>query len=375
MAQPEPGQNSVGWVNSSLFIGTPPFERANHTGIITNDNKLIIYGGHDRMGKTLNDMVSFDLVQGSWKYIVPNSVLTLKGSKLVSTNHQFHLSPNEGFSPTPRPRAYHTATYYDNKMYVIGGNQSEKNGEVYIFDLKNNIWTVVASSSNPPEVKKPHFRHTACLNGKQIIVFGGSIGASMNSPLMNCLNIFDLDKYKWRTIPNNLPPIHSHSAFVHNNILYVIGGYSENTHNGISAINLSDGSLFHNYDFIPIGFSLHFKRQLLTSTYDPISQTVYILGGYEFNDEEFEKGCADNLITLNFKTRTLTTYTSSDQPPPKCGHSADLWNGKLVIFGGCDRLPVLTGEWIFCDFTNSIWILTPPNGSNLGTLKICNSSF
>jgi hypothetical protein len=57
-------------------------------------------------------------------------------------------------------------------------------------------------------------------------------------------------------------------------------------------------------------------------------------------------------------------------PSPRCGHAMVAYQHRLFVFGGCDRLPLLNGEWIYCDFSNAIWeFQPPPQGFNLLLLR------
>ena len=358
--QNESNKTPYGWTLSSVNIGTPPFERVNHTGIVTDDNNLIILGGHDKNGNTLNDLVIYNLTQKSWKYPIVNSIYTHKGTKLISTDSQFHLTPNEELSPIPAARAYHTATYFQDKMYVFGGNSFDLEGQIYILDTQKINWTVVSSPNGPEEVKTSRFRHTADLWGKKIIIFGGTDGSSPSSTPLNSLISFDLLRYKWKVIPNHLPPIHSHSSFIRNKTLYIVGGYTEDGCNTFSTFSLIDGTTTTGIDILPRTITDHFRRHFLTTTYDENLDRIYIFGGFEFNEDNYEIGCSEKLFIFDFKTQQLSIFPSRVSPPPKCSHSTNFHDGKLIVFGGSNRLPVLTGDWVFCYLTNTVWIFTPP---------------
>ena len=191
-----------------------------------------------------------------------------------------------------------------------------------------------------------------------MVVFGGIHGSTM----LNDLMIFDTIKFKWTVIKNNLEAIYSHSCFVKDDNLFVVGGFKINGPNDYMVISLSDGKQLTSSSFLP---KINFAARSLTTVYEEKFQRLYIFGGFSVDSDGEEIGCTNKItiIDLNTQKYGFITYSISrgDYPKPRCGHTMVLYKGKLILFGGCDRLPLLNGEWVFCDFSNSIWEFTPPD--------------
>ena len=342
-------------------LGTPPFERANHTAVLTSDNKIIIYGGHDSIGNLLNDLISYDIERNSWNSIAANRKLTRIGRKMVISDKfpTYHIP--QPFEPCPSPpaRSNHTAILFNQKMWIFGGNTDEIDGRTYVFEINHYTWTVFIPKNPPEDVISPRIGHSAVLWGDNMVIFGGTNGSTV---LPSTILILDLKKLKWSILNCHLlQPNYDHSSFIRNESLFIVGGASFQSSNGFLAVSLKDGSLLNICDLIPD--TLNANRRLITATYDPIDDQLYLFGGYTINEEEIESGCSNHLDILNFSTQTYGTLYSDiciKKPNPKCGHVSILYNKQLYIFGGCNRLPLLNGEWVFCDFSSRLWKLNPP---------------
>jgi len=340
--------------------GNPPFERANHTCVLTQDKKLIIYGGHDSIGNTLNDLIIYDINRNCWSTVAVNRMLKRHGRRLVISDKfpNYHIPTALEPSPPPPARSYHTAILYQNFMCVFGGNSDEIDGRVYVLEITKLTWTVCVTSSAPSCIKKPRFQHTAVLWGNNMVIYGGTNGNSLHPPIISML---DLVKFKWSTLPTNLPPMYAHSAFIKEDMMFLVGGQTPNPKTCFNIVSLIDGSTIAASNYFPE--SLMVNRRLLTVTYDSVHDQLFIFGGYTINKDGAEIGCSNHLDIVDFALKSYGTLYSElcdPGPTPKCGHTAVLHEGCLYIFGGCDRLPLLNGEWVFCDFSVELWKFLPP---------------
>jgi hypothetical protein len=251
-------------------------------------------------------------------------------------------------------------------MGMMGGCPYETDGEVYFFDITASTWQKSVSPNAPPEVRMPRSHHSANIWGTIMVIYGGlSSGMTLNHLLT-----FDLVRFQWTVIKPTapLPKVCGHSCFVKDDILFVAGGCRENCSHFVG-ISLVDGSR--------VSVSAHLPKMELTvglaaTCYDPQFERLYICGGYSVNGD-VEEGCIDRLHIIDLQHKTIGSVFSaltSHCPSPRCGHSMMLWGHKLYMFGGCNRLPLLNGEWVFCDFSNSVWSFTPPPaGFDLLTLR------
>ena len=347
------------WRKCRDAIGAPPIERAGHTAIITSGDKLLIYGGYDSSLNPLNDLIMFDLSKSprcSWANICVNRYYTCTNGKLQINElfvKKFKCNPNHELSPPPPPRCYHTSVLYENKMIVFGGNFAEINGEVYCLDLDTYSWTRFLQSSAPPDVKIARKQHSASIWKNMMVVFGGN----SKFGTLDSLIMLDMQKCKWSVVRTDLRPRSGHKSFVKGDLLFLVGGGDSL----FSIVDLNTGKQVAASNFIPSAGILN--RKLLTVTYDDITDELYLFGGYLI-EVDFEvvmhAGCTNQLDVFHFKTGRWDFYSSSfskEYPYSRCGHSASIWRDKIIMFGGCDRLPLLDGRWTFCDFSNSIWFL------------------
>ncbi|KAH0788576.1 Kelch motif family protein [Histomonas meleagridis] len=337
--------------------GTPPYERAHHSSIITDNDKLFIFGGHDASGNILNDLAIFDLQKNCWDNASVNRFVTIKNRKLQvidAYSKQIHLNSSQELSTPPLGRAYHTAVFSKPNMIVVGGYPSGVDCDIYFLDVMTLTWSKFNMENTPPEVRTSRSQHSASMWNDKMVVFGGIHGST---PL-NSLIIFDTIKFKWLVLPNNLPPTYAHSSFVRDDMLFVIGGCTSKGNNSFMAVSLKDGTTLATSNYIP---KFNLNSRFLTSVYDKESGLVYIFGGYSVNADNEENGCNNTLFIVDMNKKKEKCITSSmfisseEYPPPRCGHSMNLYKGKLIMFGGCDRLPLLNGEWVFCDFSHFIW--------------------
>jgi hypothetical protein len=250
-------------------------------------------------------------------------------------------------------------------MLVMGGCPADEHGEVFALDTTSWVWSRFTSPSAPQEVKAPRSEHCAALWNQQMVVFGGLA----NGTPLNSLILFNIKKGKWTVLKNSMPAVHGHSCFVKDDVLFVVGGFLQTeTPSSFIACSLNDGSSIATGNYLP---KLDLNLALLTACFDPIMERLYIFGGFAVAADQGECGCTDHLHIINLKTQKLVTLYPplvEDGPSPRCGHSMVPWGKDLILFGGCNRLPLLTGEWVFCDFSSAVWNFTAPSdGFGLGS--------
>ncbi|UZO08324.1 uncharacterized protein OCT59_028582 [Rhizophagus irregularis] len=102
---------------SKKTIGDPPTPRAYHSAVLTQDGRIIVYGGIDKAAT--DDLVILDVSQADYTWSRAN----------VSTK-------------SPLSRSYHTATLVGHYMFVIFGKNNEfllptTPNEVFILDTSD----------------------------------------------------------------------------------------------------------------------------------------------------------------------------------------------------------------------------------------------
>jgi len=122
-------------------------------------------------------------------------------------------------------RFKHTATVYNKYIIYIGGQETDEKrfNEIYYFDTETN--TFFRPQIHGDTV--PNFsRHTSCLIGNMIWVFGGFDGRNRNFEL----SVFNADTQEWRNIDTSLvkgeaPKSRTnHAAAAVGTKMYIFGG-------------------------------------------------------------------------------------------------------------------------------------------------------
>ncbi|RUP43866.1 hypothetical protein BC936DRAFT_136615, partial [Jimgerdemannia flammicorona] len=131
LAQALAPMNSIGMYNSKTGVwasmaatgasGSTPADRAGHTAVMTEDNKILVYGGYDENNQPLGDLFILDPLTLTW------------------------TKPNVTGTP-PSSRFFHTANVVDGQMVIVGGSGSSNaaRGDVAV------LTTSKATNDAPP---------------------------------------------------------------------------------------------------------------------------------------------------------------------------------------------------------------------------------
>ncbi|KAI5055550.1 hypothetical protein GOP47_0029071 [Adiantum capillus-veneris] len=145
------GVQEVSWKGLQL-TGLPPSPREAHLLVALDAHRLLLLGGgavSPAFGpQQFNDTFVLDLKEGKWSY-------------LATTGDQ------------PTPRTGTSAVVLDDQRVLLFGGSSMLEGymnDVFILDTKNWAWSRFPVRGLPPS---PRDKHTACLLGSKMYVFGG----------------------------------------------------------------------------------------------------------------------------------------------------------------------------------------------------------
>lgn len=114
----------------------------------------------------------------------------------------------------------HAVTAYNNHIYVMGGYRTNTN---YAYDINTKQWTT--QTAIPENVQN----HTISTLKNKIYLIGGQTGSWTNtaSDLVQC---FNPSSNSWEVTKTSLPTaMYNHSAAVHNNNIYIMGGRNSGT--------------------------------------------------------------------------------------------------------------------------------------------------
>jgi len=120
-------------------------------------NYIISFGGFvgGAVGEYWNQILIFDVETKRWK---------------LPYNEEEEGVPVHD-SEGPSPRCGHSATIYNDKMYVFGGTNGElRNNDLWIYDLVDKSWEAIKLKDNPP----PRNGHTSVVyKNEGLLIFGG----------------------------------------------------------------------------------------------------------------------------------------------------------------------------------------------------------
>lgn len=145
-----------------------PESRDEHSACI-NNNHMVIFGGFER-GVRQNSMLTYNFESGDWEIIAPATDVE------------------------PSPRAGHSATVYNGKMYVFGGKDedNEKLKDLWSFDFDTRVWFLVFSDSSDGLVSRSG--HSAQVFGDFMLIFGGIHEVTKE---LDDMIAFDFKKGEW----------------------------------------------------------------------------------------------------------------------------------------------------------------------------------
>jgi len=137
------------WTASAASANIPT-PRANHT-IVWTGSAMVVFGGLNGSSAYLADGGRYSPASDSW-------------------------SPISTASPSPQPRAYHTAVWTGSRMVVWGGRNY--GGDLYDggqYDPVQDVWTATATTGPVPQARA---YHTAVWTGTEMILWGGLSGST-----------------------------------------------------------------------------------------------------------------------------------------------------------------------------------------------------
>jgi len=207
-------------------------------------------------------------------------------------NNLWKEMPCNGNFPSPRVGA---ACVWINpfQLMVWGGNESLtfKDSDVYIYDMKNELWLKPKILGSPPSARSGH----SCINlGDRALIFGGTNGLTK----FNDLYEFHFGTLTWKKLycTGNIPPgVEQHIAVFCQGAMIIFGGWID------SAI------------------------QIPRCTND-----LYLL----------------DLETLHWfkERRMIPSYRRNAVPRPRAGHCGFSFRNQVFVWGGRDGFKTLHGH-------------------------------
>ncbi|XP_072939267.1 kelch domain-containing protein 3 [Epargyreus clarus] len=187
-----------------------PFQRYGHSAVSYGD-KVYMWGGR-------NNAVACDTLS------------CFDSEKLEWSNPKVTGS-------IPHAKDGHSACIVKNKMYIFGGFEyltDQYSQEVHCLDLETMVWSYVRPKGNAPSHRD---FHTAVAVDDRMYIFGGR--GDLNSPYNSHEEVYCPQVHFLDTITNTWISCNpsgewpegrrSHSAWVHEDYMYIFGGFNGNT--------------------------------------------------------------------------------------------------------------------------------------------------
>uniref|UniRef100_A0A7N6A1F6 Attractin-like 1b n=1 Tax=Anabas testudineus TaxID=64144 RepID=A0A7N6A1F6_ANATE len=259
-------------------------------------------------------------------------------SLTVPSTESFWVLPSVKPFGTSLARASHKTVVQEKVMWVIGGYTFNYSSFQMIlnYNLESGIWNTVPINSGPV----PRYGHSLAAYQDDIYMFGGKLETGSGN-VTDELWVFNIPNRTWQrrnpVVGNTQTQIYAveghsaHCVLLESGevIMLVIFGYSP-IYSYIC--NIQEYYLKANTwvvpetkGAVPQGGYGH------SSTYDSVSGSVYIHGGYKALPAN-KYGLVDDLYRYDVNTRTWFILRESGFP--RYMHSAVLLSGTLLIFGG-----------------------------------------
>lgn len=145
--------------------GDIPQPRTQHAACAISQDKLFVFGGYYTSNLRFNDVYILKVPELQWKE-PPNQK---SGSEPKNTESKIGA---------PEPRANHSCSYHQGKVYVFGGHggcgyQRTSFNDMYVYDCESSEWTKITEIAGSPPA--PRGGHTAAVlsDEDKLLIYGG----------------------------------------------------------------------------------------------------------------------------------------------------------------------------------------------------------
>ncbi|ESL07743.1 hypothetical protein TRSC58_04564 [Trypanosoma rangeli SC58] len=287
--------------------GEIPPGRIGHTLCANSaETKVFLYGGvndrNESISNYLDDLYVFDVNKKRW-------------SKIEMTG-QVQCS-----------RAFHSAVYYDGKIYIFGGCNGRGRFNKLFSTTEEGNCTQILANGQPPSTR---YCHSAVLFEKCMYIFAGKCGGRNSNRRLSDLYLFDFRKNAWMECPQHgdpPTPRSAHAAFTCGRNMIMFGGRSARG-------ECCEDMYMYNYDTcmwrqIESPNSASFFGRARNSVVVHHGRVV-VFGGWN------GKKKLNDLFTYHVDANTFEVMHEPDENCPsrrEC-HVAVVCKNTMVVFGG-----------------------------------------
>lgn len=267
-------------------------------------------------------------------------------------------------------RSKHTVVAYKDAIYVFGGdNGKHMLSDLLRFDVKDKSWGRAFTTGAPPA---PRYHHSAVVHENSMFVFGGYTGDIHSNS--NLTNKNDLYEYKFTTgqwlewksesslCPRMPVPRSAHGAAIYDSKLWIFAGYDGNARlNDMWTISLLGDS--KTWEEVP-------QRGDCPPTCCNFPLAVARDSIFVFSGQSGAK-ITNSLFQFHFKekfwTRISTEHILRGAPPPptrRYGHTMVAFDRHLYVFGGAAD-NTLPNDLHCFDLDSQTWSIVQPSQDSL----------
>jgi len=294
--------------------GQVPSERSGHE-VVLYDCKAYLFGGYGGVDQNhLSDFYCYDFALNAWKAI-----------------------PCKGDSPSPRT-AFSVCATPDGFIYLWGGTDHDLEGledqSLYQFHIQNKIWRkveVLRPLKAANYVNLRYFGRSSFHHSGSLFYFGGGVKGGR---FTNDLIMFNLQNKCWSKIETSgdIPCArYKHQSCVVKNKLFVIGGGcylppEQTIDVFVLCLESYVWSRVEACGQLPEGRAAH------TCEYDPLSNSIYLWGG--FNKALFPLYDLHKFDLNTYTWSACAIFKKKSLWPGRSFHSSCFFGGSLYSFGG-----------------------------------------
>uniref|UniRef100_A0A7M5WL61 Laminin EGF-like domain-containing protein n=2 Tax=Clytia hemisphaerica TaxID=252671 RepID=A0A7M5WL61_9CNID len=237
-------------------------------------------------------------------------------------------------------RASHAITITQStKMWVVSGitsinnassNHRENLNRALLYDFEKSSWSPVKTYSSYSS-EEMRYGHTLVEYGGSLFLFGGTVYKNEDFAHPSISN--DLLEYKtntnsWESHTSDAIPVTGHASVVIQGHIYSFFGYNEKyiLFNRVQKLNLSQNK--KTWTIVDTKGALIKGRSGHTATYDSVSNTVFIFGGYA------SSAITEDNELLLFNVAEESWSIGASAPSSRVLHAAGIVGNNFVIFGG-----------------------------------------
>ena len=188
-------------------------EGLNFTAAVSFQGLVYVIGGEDNSGNRLRTVKQYDPSTNLWQEVSPlsntrSSVCVVADESYLYAIGGYTSSPSEKcldiverfdpkfdswkrIAPTQAKRRGAAGVSLRNKIFVFGGVDLSGGCPCEVYDKETNVWTAIANDIAPR-----YYASAVCVKGNIFVV--GKFGVNQNDSQRETLQVYDVEKNKWR---------------------------------------------------------------------------------------------------------------------------------------------------------------------------------